>query len=206
MQLVGVLVSPFVRRVAVSLQLLGLPFKHRPLSVFRDLEQMGGINPVLKVPVLVCDDGCALTDSSLILDYAQALAGRSLLPADAVARRDALQLVGLGLAACEKTVAIHYERSKRPPEKLHPPWLDRLAMQLRAACDALEGAVMKQPPALDTQAGVTIAVAWFFAQAMVADVVDAAKHPSLAALSAEAERLPAFIAAAHGDGTYPVAA
>ncbi len=35
MQLIGMLDSPYVRRVAISLKLLGLPFEHRSISVFR---------------------------------------------------------------------------------------------------------------------------------------------------------------------------
>lgn len=205
MQLIGMLDSPYVRRVAISLQLLGLPFEHRSISVFRGLEQMRLINPVVKVPTLVCDDGAALMDSTLILDYLETLAGRSLMPAGITARRDALRLIGLGLAAMEKSVSIFYERMTRPPEKAHQPWVDRLTMQVHAAYDALEAAVAKQPPALDGQAGITVAVAWFFTQAVIADVVDAAKYPKLAALSAEAEKRPEYIAAAHGDGTFPVA-
>jgi len=37
MQLIGMLDSPFVRRVAISLRLLDLPFEHRFLSVFRHM-------------------------------------------------------------------------------------------------------------------------------------------------------------------------
>ncbi len=73
--------SPYVRRVAIALQLLGLPFEHRALSVFRTFDQFRAINPVVKAPTLVCDDGTVLMDSSLILDYAETLAApRSLLP------------------------------------------------------------------------------------------------------------------------------
>lgn len=39
MKLVGMLDSPFVRRVAISLQLLGLRFEHQPLSVFRTFSE-----------------------------------------------------------------------------------------------------------------------------------------------------------------------
>ena len=68
MQLIGMLDSPYVRRVAVSLQLLGLPFEHRSLSVFRGFEQFRQVNPVVKAPTLGCDDGTLLMDSGLILD------------------------------------------------------------------------------------------------------------------------------------------
>ena len=71
MQLIGMLDSPYVRRVAVSFQLLGLPFEHRSISVFRTFEQFHAINPVVKAPTLVCDDGTVLMDSTLILDYAE---------------------------------------------------------------------------------------------------------------------------------------
>lgn len=39
MQLIGMLDSPYVRRVAISLQLLGVRFEHRSLSVFRTFAQ-----------------------------------------------------------------------------------------------------------------------------------------------------------------------
>jgi glutathione S-transferase len=74
--------SPYVHRVAVSLQCLGLRFGHEPLSVFRTFEQFSAINPMVKAPTLVCDDGEVLMDSTLILEHAESLAapGRSLMP------------------------------------------------------------------------------------------------------------------------------
>ena len=80
MLLIGMLDSPYVRRVAVSLQLQQIRFEHRPVSVFRAFEQFRAINPVVKAPTLICDDGTVLMDSSLILEYAQALAPRALMP------------------------------------------------------------------------------------------------------------------------------
>ena len=62
MQVIGMLDSPYVRRVAISLNLLGLPFEHRSISVFRAFEQFHSINPVVKAPTLVCDDGAVLID------------------------------------------------------------------------------------------------------------------------------------------------
>ena len=53
MQLIGMLDSPYVRRVAIALRLLDLPFEHRPLSVFRQMPQFQAINPVVKAPTLV---------------------------------------------------------------------------------------------------------------------------------------------------------
>ena len=73
MKLIGMLDSPFVRRVAISLRLLGLPFEHAAISVFRGFEAFEQINPVVKAPTLVCGDGSVLMDSTLMLAYAEAL-------------------------------------------------------------------------------------------------------------------------------------
>ncbi|WPH16513.1 glutathione S-transferase [Variovorax paradoxus] len=198
MQLIGMLDSPYVRRAAISLRLLGLAFEHRSISVFSTFEQFRAINPVVKAPTLVCDDGTLLMDSTLIIDHAETIAGRSLMPAGAAERLHALRVLGLALAACEKTVQIVYERKLRPPEKQHAPWVDRVRGQLAAAYAGLEAEIAKLPaPAGETaigQAGLTSAVAWGFTQMMVPEFVAPADFPSLAAFAAAAERLPAFVA------------
>ena len=211
MQLIGMLDSPYVRRVAISLQLLGLRFEHQSLSVFRAFTQFQQINPVVKAPTFICDDSEVLMDSALILEYAEAAARpRSLMPADLQQLRHALRVIGLAMAACEKSVQIIYERGLRPPEKLHEPWVTRVTGQLLAAYGALEEEVSRRPLAVTssaiTQAGVSAAVAWHFTQQMLPEVVPAASYPSLVALSANAEALPEFRAAPHGDSTYAMTA
>lgn len=207
MQLIGMLDSPYVRRVAVSLQLLGIGFEHRSISVFGGFEQFQGINPVVKAPTLVCDDGTVLMDSQLILDHAETVApgGRRLMPASPAERLRLLRVVGLAMAACEKSVQIVYERQLRPAEKLHEPWLSRVTGQLLAAYGELEAELARRPLAVERgtidQAGVSTAVAWRFTQAMQPGLVDAARHPRLQAFSDAAERLPEFLAAPHGTGT-----
>ncbi|MDB5739409.1 MAG: glutathione transferase domain containing protein, partial [Alphaproteobacteria bacterium] len=67
MLLIGMLDSPFVRRVAVSLKVLGLPFEHQSVSVFRHFDQFAALNPVVKAPTLIADDGTVLMESTLIL-------------------------------------------------------------------------------------------------------------------------------------------
>jgi glutathione S-transferase len=206
-QLIGMLDSPYVRRVAIALQLLGLRFEHRSLSVFRAFPQMQQLNPVVKVPTLLCDDGTMLMDSGLILEYAQALAGsrRRLVPSGIAALQQCLHTEGLALAACEKSVQILYERMLRPAEKQHAPWLSRITGQVLAAYGALETELAHQPPAATSgtidRAGISVAVAWHFTQQTIADVVPGGRYPALQAFSAQAEALAAFIAAPHGEGT-----
>ena len=209
MQLIGMLDSPYVRRVAVSLQFLGLPFQHRSLSVFRTFEQFRSINPVVKAPSLVCDDGTVLMDSTLILEYAESLAdpARSLMPAGVTARQRALRLIGLALAACEKSVQIIYEHDLRPAEKRHEPWISRVTGQLLAAYGALEQELsrggLQTSRGTINQPGIAIAVAWHFTRATLPEIVAASTFPALERFSGASEQLAEFRAAPHGASTYP---
>jgi glutathione S-transferase len=208
MKLIGMLDSPYVRRVAISLQLLDLPFAHQSLSVFSTFAQFQAINPVVKAPSLVCDDGEVLMDSTLILEWAEALAAprKSLIPADLAERQHALCVIGLALAACEKSVQIFYERLLRPPEMRHEPWVTRITGQLLAAYDGLESELKRRPLAFTSstinQAGVSAAVAWQFTQQVLPEIVPLENYPALRKFSSRAEALPEFTAAPHGASTY----
>ena len=168
MQLIGMLDSPYVRRVAISMKLMGIPFGHQPVSVFRNFDRFREINPVVKAPTLVCDDGTVLMDSTLILDYLEGLVPpeRRLMPLAGDARREALRITGLALAACDKGVSLVYEREQRPPEKRHEPWYERVLGQALVAYAALEDAAGRANPWLQGEgpnaADVVTAVAWRF--------------------------------------------
>jgi glutathione S-transferase len=153
----------------------------------------------VKAPTLVCDDGEVLLDSTLILEYAEARAcPRRLMPDTAPEVQHAVRLIGLALTACDKSVQIIYER-RRPPEKLHQSWMERVTGQLLAACAALEKEVTRRAPVMTsatlTQAGITAAVAWRFTQQEMPEVVPRADFPHLVALSSQAETLAEFRAA-----------
>jgi len=168
MQLIGFLDSPFVRRVAVTAQFLGLPYEHREISIFRHYDKFRAINPLVKVPTLICDDGQVLVDSTLIIDYFQSKAGDSLMPADEAHYISALNMIGTTLVAMEKAVQMIYELKQRPEELLHQPWLDRMQQQLTEATILLENAVGDGSNWLFgdevTQADISTAIAWQFIQ------------------------------------------
>jgi glutathione S-transferase len=200
MRLIGMLDSPYVRRVGISLTAMGIPFSHESLSVFRHYDAFAAINPAVKAPTLVLDDGTVLMESSLILDYAERLAAadKRLAPTSLDDFARAQRIVGLALIACEKTVQIVYERNLRPAEKQHEPWVDRVRSQLfevyrmlEAEIGAGDGWLFGERP---LQADITTAVAWYFTQDMLPGIVDPDAHPALARFSARAEALPEFVA------------
>ena len=197
--------SPYVRRVAVAMLTAEVPFKHRPISLFRHIPEFSQINPLLKAPTLVADDGTVVTDSSVILDYLACVFPKlaALSPAAPTLRLKAARAIGLGLTTMEKAVQLHYERALRPAEKQHEPWRVRVAGQLDAALTALD----REAPAAGWIAGerlgvadITVACAFGFVGGMIGDLVDARPLSRLAAFAARAETLPAFRQAPHADG------
>jgi glutathione S-transferase len=203
-QLVGMLDSPYVRRVAIALVRLGVPFKHQPLSLFRHIDAFSAINPLLKAPTLVTDDGTVLSDSSVILDYVASITpgGGALWPADPARCLAAARATGLALTVCEKAVQAHYERALRPPERRHEPWVERVRRQLLAGLDALEE---ETPIAASSDFGVAeisvaCAFAFAFTQLVTADIAPASRTPRLATYCAGLEERPEFRAVPAEDG------
>lgn len=200
MKLVGMLDSPFVRRTFISARMLGVPFEHQSLSVFRNFAEFHAINPLVKAPTLVLDDGGVMVDSSLIIDWFERTAapGKSLLPADAARLQRCLQLTSWGLAAAEKSVQRYYETKVRPEEARSPDWIDRVTGQIRDTYALIDRHVGQDDWLCGdrpTQADITVAVAWRFTHHTAPGLVDDSDYPHLAGLAAQAEGLPAFRAA-----------
>lgn len=199
MRLIGMLDSPYVRRVAISLEFLGIPFDQDAISVFSTYEAFQRVNPVVKAPTLVCDDGEVLMDSSLILQFVEATrtGGDSLWSlGDATRMQHEMRAVSLALAACEKSAQIVYERKLRPSSAQYEPWVQRVQGQLLEAYAGLEREVQTRQPVFAVprrQASITAAVVWQFTQSMLAPIVAAENYPGLVALSARMERTPEFL-------------
>jgi glutathione S-transferase len=194
MLLVGMLDSPYVRRAAIAGTILGIPFEHQSVSVFRHMERFRAINPLIKAPSLVADDGTVLMESQLIIQHMEDVAGRSLRPADPAARLADLRATALAIVTCEKAIAIEYER-KRPETLRYAPWLDRVAEQLQealAALDIVAGDRWKTLPAAWTHGAIGAAVAWGFIRFTIPDAVAPDAFPALAAHAARCEATEVF--------------
>jgi glutathione S-transferase len=200
MILIGMFDSPFVRRVAVSMNLLEIPFEHRNWSVGKDFDLIRRYNPLGRVPTLVMDDGDSLIDSSAILDYLDDYVGpeRALLPRSGRERREALRVMAIATGAAEKGVLQVYETVFRPEEKRHAAWVDRCREQMHGALaelDRLAGARAGDWLVGErmTQADVTATCAFsFLSDALKLGEAAAAGYPNLIALSQRCEALPAF--------------
>ena len=201
MKLIGNYMSPFVRRVAVSLNALELPFELQLLIVSNQPEQVRVYNPVVRIPALVLDDGEVLVDSQAILDEIDQMVGpeRALTPASGRGRREVMKIAAIALASMEKAMWAVYERRFRPEEKVHQPWIDRCDGQVLGGLRYLDELASKTDRdgwlARGTrlsQADITATVAYTFADAVRPDLNLAREVPSLAAFAARCEEMAIF--------------
>jgi glutathione S-transferase len=145
--------SPFGRKARIAIGLLGLDGKVNvePASNQDPADPISKQNPLGKVPVLVFDDGSALFDSPVVLEYLDILAGGGrILPKDTKARFDALRLEALADGILDAGILIVYEGRYRPPEMAVKGWLDRQSGKIARAVSSLEAA----PPSLDSPPNV----------------------------------------------------
>jgi glutathione S-transferase len=138
--LVGQYDSPFVRRVAVALGHYGLPYEHRPWSVWADAGSIAPLNPLRRVPVLVLDGGEVLVESSAILDALDDVVGadRALVPRSGPVRRAVLRICALATGVGDKAVSLFYEGVLRSDGARSKVWIERCEAQLRDTLALLE--------------------------------------------------------------------
>ncbi|MGF1628462.1 MAG: glutathione S-transferase family protein [Kiloniellaceae bacterium] len=209
MILVGQYDSPFVRRVAVSLRLLGFTYEHDKRSVFGDFDSMRQTNPLGRIPSLVLDaqggkGGEVLIDSAAILDWLDETVGpeRALIPPAGAARRRALQLIALATGAVDKAGAAAYERIIRPAAYRWPEWIVRCRTQAEGAIAALAAEPWPADAPLD-QAQITTTCMLRYLQMTDPELLGKGRYPTLEALSERCEARSEFQASHIPAVVYP---
>lgn len=193
MILIGQYDSPFVRRLGIALTLYRLDFEHRPWSVFGEAEKIRALNPLMRVPTLVLDDGTTLTDSHMMLDYLDDLVTEPMFPKAEPARHRALRIATLACGLAEKSVSLFYER--RLHDQTSPVWEARCQAQIGSVLAALEAERPATPWWFGEKIGhadIALACAWRFVMDAHSGLVDPASYPRLADHAARSEALEVF--------------
>lgn len=143
MKLLYQLHSPYARKVLVFAHEAGLADRievvDHETSPVQPNEQVFALNPLGKVPVLICDDGMVLFDSSVICEYLDGLhGGRPLIPSSPARRFRALRDQALATGLADAGIAARWESTRRPEALRWPPLLEGHLLKVIATCDYLE--------------------------------------------------------------------
>jgi glutathione S-transferase len=189
--------SPFVRKVRIAAALLGfendLTLERADTTDPNDSLQKA--NPLGKIPVLIAEDGGAIYDSRVILDYLDERAGGGkIVPRGGKERLEALRLQALADGILDASILTVYEGRFRKPEMHEPKWLDRQAGKVSRAMAVLEAAPPPdaRPQALPNVGQIALACALGYRDFRFGDSWRA-DHPRLVAwLDNFAAHVPAY--------------
>jgi glutathione S-transferase len=194
------------------LNVLGLPFEHKPVVTFVQRHDIQVFNPLMRVPVLVLDQSKppthpdnALIESGAILDYLDQMVGaeKCLTPLSGASRTWSLQVSALATGVMDKAIAALYERRVdiRPVEKLHQAYIDICEEQVFSGLCALDR-IAAAKKGLHYFAGdrigqvdINAAVAFQFAHRACPSLASKLQSevPALKQLSDHCSTLPAFL-------------
>jgi glutathione S-transferase len=140
--------SPFGRKVRIALGLLGFDsdVTIEQADPTNPQDSIRAQNPLGKIPALLIEDGTAVYDSRVILDYLDHRAGGGkIIPRDSTARFAAQRLQALCDGILDASILTIYEARWREPDKHEPKWLEYQAGKVARGLAALEA----DPPRLD---------------------------------------------------------
>jgi len=130
--------SPFVRKVRIAAALLGLDdrIEISPADYNDPGDSLRRQNQLGKIPTLVLENGEAIFDSAVIVEYLDWLAGGGkIVPSAPKARFRSLTQQALADGVAEAGVLMRYETLWREPEQRSEKWLayqgDKIARALR---------------------------------------------------------------------------
>jgi glutathione S-transferase len=191
--------SPFVRKVRIAAAVLGLDSE---ITIERadttdPNDSLRKTNPLGKIPVIIIEDGSAIYDSRVILDYLDERAGGGkIVPRQGPQRVAALRLQALCDGILDASILTVYESRFRKPEMHEAKWLELQAGKVSRALAVLEAA---PPPsdagqALPDVGQITLACALGYRDFRFGEGWRS-EHPRLVAwLDGFAARVPAFAA------------
>jgi glutathione S-transferase len=139
MKLIGSLTSPYVRKVRIVLAEKKIDCDFTVDPPFSPGSQVANVNPLGKVPTLILDDGYALFDSRVIVEYLDGLGKNNfpaLIPESGRQRLQVKRWEVLADGISDASAAIFLER-KRSKNEQSLEWIERqqskIDLGLRAA-------------------------------------------------------------------------
>jgi glutathione S-transferase len=138
MKLIGSTTSPYVRKVRIVLAEKKIEADFVLENVLAPETTIGQTNPLGKIPCLVTDDGNAVFDSRVIVEYVDTLSPvGKLIPADGRERAAVKTWEALADGLLDAGILTRYEATLRPAEQQSPAWVERQMSKIDAALKSM---------------------------------------------------------------------
>ena len=138
MKIIGSVTSPYVRKVRIVLAEKKIEADFVLENVWAAETTIGQTNPLGKIPCLVMDDGSAVFDSRVIVEYVDTLSPvGKLIPADGRERAVVKTWEALGDGVLDAGILARLEATWRPAEQQSPAWIARQMSKIDAALKSM---------------------------------------------------------------------
>jgi glutathione S-transferase len=146
MKLIGSTTSPYVRKVRVVMTEKKLDYQFVLEDVWSDETTIGDSNPLRKVPCLVMEDGGAVFDSRVIVEYLDTMSpvGR-LIPASGRERAEVKCWEALADGLSDAAILLRLENSQRAEGERSAKWVARQRAKVDGALLAMSSGLGEGP-------------------------------------------------------------
>jgi glutathione S-transferase len=138
MILIGSLTSPYVRKVRIVAAEKHFELKLELEDVWKPGSRIVQLNPLGKVPTLVMEDGGAIFDSRVIVEYLDQLTPvHRLIPEKGRERIEVRCWEALADGLMDAAILARLEATQRPEAQRSADWIERQMIKVRAAVQAM---------------------------------------------------------------------
>ena len=146
MKLLGSLASPYVRKVRIVMAEKKLEYEFVLEDVWSPATKIAEANPLGKVPCLIMEDGGAMFDSRVIVEYLDTMSPvGKLIPASGRERASIKCWEALADGILDAGVLIRLERTQRPADKQSDAWVERQFGKIRSGLRAMSSGLGDTP-------------------------------------------------------------
>ncbi len=146
MKLLGSLASPYVRKVRIVMAEKKLEYEFVLEDVWSPETKIAEANPLGKVPCLIMEDGGAMFDSRVIVEYLDTMSPvGKLIPASGRERASIKCWEALADGILDAGVLIRLERTQRPADKQSDVWVERQLGKIRSGLRAMSSGLGDTP-------------------------------------------------------------
>ena len=137
--------SPYGRKVKIAAKVLKLfdRLDIQPADTTSPSDTLRQQNPLGKIPVLLLDDGTAIFDSRVIVEFLDQLAGGGIIVPRNSSRWDVLTRAASAEGIMDASLLLRYERTTRPEAMWSQTWLANQQSKIDRALAVLETAPPK---------------------------------------------------------------
>lgn len=138
MKLIGSTTSPYVRKVRIVMADKKIDYQFVLEDVWAPDTTITESNPLGKVPCLVMEDGGAVFDSRVIVEYLDTLTPvGKLIPSSGRERAEVKCWEALADGVLDAGILMRLEETQRPSEQRSAPWLARQKSKVDAGLKAM---------------------------------------------------------------------